>query len=267
MPASTAELVTRAFENPELAAVLSGGDWYLVGSRIRGFADELSDWDTMLLTPQEPTPAQRRATARAGLDRTFGIVRPDPTPDLAAHRASRRLGGVEIAIFGPDGRAHREHDGTTIFASDCALARPLRLSVGIGEDYRRAVAERFGRGCDQARDEAYEQFRKARNEAAATLAREDALAVAMTTALCARAAARFWLLARREPTPADKWLPGALAGEPILALLRDVADAGGGAAERYDLLWTLWRLIDARAVDVGVDPGLLAGSPFAARAR
>ncbi|HEY2791814.1 MAG TPA: glycosyltransferase, partial [Micromonosporaceae bacterium] len=61
MPATAEELVTQAFADPELAAVLGAGDWYLVGSRIRAFADELSDWDTMLLTPQEPTPEQRAA--------------------------------------------------------------------------------------------------------------------------------------------------------------------------------------------------------------
>ncbi|HEY2793938.1 MAG TPA: hypothetical protein VGJ28_16350, partial [Micromonosporaceae bacterium] len=187
---------------------------------------------------------------------------PGLTPDLESHRAARRRGGVEISVFGPHGRAHREEDGTTIFASDCRLARPLRLSVGIGEDYRREVAERFTRTCDSARDEAYLGFRKSRNEAAATLARDDALPVAMTSALCARYAARFWLLARGEPTPADKWLASALAGEPVLDLLRGIVDADRTASQRYDLLWSLWQLIDERAVASGVDADLLVGSPF-----
>jgi len=41
-----------------------------------------------------------------------------------------------------------------------------------------------------------------------------------------------------------------------------MTDAAGVPDVRYSALWSLWRIIDARAAEVGVGTDLLAGSPF-----
>ena len=170
MVASVQELVAAAFADADLAGVLGRGDWYLVGSRARGFHDDLSDWDTALLTSHDPSPEERRLV----------------------------------------GRAHREEDGNPIWADDMRKAIPLSLRAGVGEPYRALVAA--------------------------------------------------------APYPADKWLPAALAATDgavdLLHAARTVTDATATPHIRYDALWSLWRIIDARAAEVGAGEELLAGSPF-----
>lgn len=186
--------------------------------------------------------------------------------DLATNVAWRRSGGVEISIFGPAGRAHREEDGNPIWADDMRTAIPLSLRAGVGEPYRALVAAAFEDHRVGARDDAYLRFRMARNDAAASLTRSDAIARAMATGLCAQHASRFWLLAAASPYPADKWLPAALAATDgavdRLHAARTVTDATATPDIRYDALWSLWRIIDARAAEEGVGEELLAGSPF-----
>ena len=268
MVASVQELVAAAFADADMAGLLGRGDWYLVGSRARGFHDDLSDWDTALLTPHDPSPDERRLVDRASLDRVFGIERPPVAvlSDLATNVAWRRSGGVEISIFGPAGRAHREEDGNPIWAYDMRDAIPLSVHAGVGEPYRALVAAAFEDHRVGARDDAYLRFRMARNDAAATLTRSDPIAQAITTGNCAQHASRFWLLAAVSPYPADKWLPAALAAidgpADLLDAARTVTDATATPDVRYDALWTLWRVIDTRAAEVGVSEELLTGSPF-----
>jgi hypothetical protein len=270
MVTSIPDLVARAFADADLAGLLGRGDWYLVGSRARGFHDELSDWDTALLTAHDPSPAERKLVTRESLDRVFGVVRPPApvTSDLRDHVAWRRAGGVEISVFGPAGRAHRAEDGNPIWACDMRDAIPLRVDagVGVGEPYRAEAAAVFEAGRVRLRDDEYLRFRMSRNEAAATLARTDPMAQAITLGVCAQHAFRFWLLAAGSPYPAAKWLPAALAATSeatdLLAATRAMTDVAASAAVRFDALWSLWRLIDARAAEVGVAADLLTGSPF-----
>ena len=267
MPTSISDLVATALADADLAALLRRGDWYLVGSRARGFNDDISDWDTALLTPHDPTPDERRLAARDALDRVFGVQRPAAAPsDLSSHTAWRRAGGVEISIFGPAGRAHREDGGSPIWAYDMRDAVPLNIHAGVGEPYRAGITAAFADARVGLRDEEYLRFRKSRNEAAATLARTDVVAQTITSGLCIQHAYRFWLLAGGSPYPADKWLPSALAAvdstADLLDVTRTVADVSASASMRFDAMWSLWRLIDARAIEVGVDADLLVGSPF-----
>lgn len=268
MVTSAQDLVARAFADADLAGLLGRGDWYLVGSRARGFEDALSDWDTTLLTAHDPIPEDRAVVARAALDRVFGVDRP-PVPgpsDLGAHIAWRRSGGVEISIFGPAGRAHRAEGGNPIWAYDMRDAIPLRLEAGVGEPYRATAAVAFETGRVGQRDDAYLRFRMSRNEVAATLVRTDAMTQAITAGLCVAHAFRFWLLAAGSPYPADKWLAAALtaaggAGD-LLAVARVVTDAASTPEVRFAALASLWQLVDARAAEAGVGDDLLSGSPF-----
>ena len=272
MVSSIPDLVARAYADADLAGLLGRGDWYLVGSRARGFDDELSDWDTCLLTAHDPSPQDRAIVSRPSLDRVFGVERPPaPVPsDLRTHVAWRRSGGVEISVFGPAGREHREEGGNPIWAYDMRDAIPLRVQAGVGDPYRAQIGAAFETARAAHRDEEYLRFRMSRNEAAATLGRTDALAQAITAGLCVQHACRFWLLAAGSPYPADKWLPAALRtvddAADLLAVACTVTDAATEPEVRFAALWTLWRIIDARAAEVGVDPDLLTGSPFRERA-
>ncbi|HKE65007.1 MAG TPA: hypothetical protein VKB59_10220 [Micromonosporaceae bacterium] len=270
MVSSIEDLVRDAFANEELRHVVTAGDWYLVGSRATGFDDELSDWDTIVLSRADPSADDRRTTSRSRLDQIFRVDRPsDALPSyLGRFRAVRRAQGVEINVYGPAGRTHRDGDGAgdVIWAYDLRHAVALCVEAGVGEPYRRQVAAAFAQRCRALRDAAYLRFRMARNEVAATLARSDRLAQELAAARCVRNAARFWLLAREEPYPADKWLPSALARDPaageLMPLIRVVLDGGADPSARFDATWSLWRTIDDRAVGVGADPELLSGSPF-----
>ncbi len=268
MVTSIPDLVTRAFADPDLADLLGRGDWYLVGSRARGFHDQLSDWDTALLTAHDPTSAERALVTRAPLDRVFGIERPPApvTSDLRDHVAWRRAGAVEISVFGPAGRAHRAEGGNAIWACDMRDAIPLRVEGGVGEPYRAEAVAAFEADRCRLRDDEYLRFRMSRNEAAASLTRADPMAQAVTQGLCAQHAFRFWLLAAGSPYPADKWLAAALTATggatEMLRAARVMTDTTASPDVRFDALWSLWRLVDARAAETGVAAELLTGSPF-----
>jgi hypothetical protein len=270
MVESIGDLVAAALDDEAFRAILTDGDWYLVGSRAAGFGDDVSDWDTIVLSRTDPSPDQRRATSRTRLDEIFGIDEPATRPanDLAALRARRCARRVEINVYGPVGRGHRDGDGTgdVIWAYDLRHAVALHTTAGVGEPYRQRIADAFDGRCPTLRDDAYLRFRTARNEVVATMLRSEPVAQALTTAGCGRQAARFWLLARGEPYPADKWLAAALADDSaatdLIPLIRRLTDASADQVTRFDAATELWQLIDNRAVRVGVGPALLAGSPY-----
>src|SRR5262249_32942704 len=151
-----------------------------VGSRATGFDDGLSDWDTIVLSQADPTEDERRVTSRLRLDEIFGVDRPsDALPsDLDGFLAVRAAQDVEINVYGPAGRTHRDGDGAgdVIWAYDLRHAVALYVEAGVGEPYRRQVAAAFVQRCRTLRDTAYLRFRMARNEVAAALARADRLA-------------------------------------------------------------------------------------------
>lgn len=267
MPRSVQALVSLALADRDIGRLLADGDWYLTGSRAAGLHDDLSDWDTIVLSRSDPTVDQRAAVGRSRLDTVFGIVRSASVPvTLDAMRAQRRAQAVEINVYGPAGRAHRASDGSVIWAYDLRHAVALQTGAGVGEPYRQRIADAFEQRRATLCGDAYLRFRMARNESAQTLSRSDPVPRALTTARCVRHAARFWLLAGGEPYPADKWLVSALARDPaaedLVPLMRDLTDATADPATRFEAVSTLWRLVDARAEAVGVDPELLSGSPF-----
>lgn len=47
---TVADLRAQGLGDSRLQKLLRRGDWYLVGSRAAGFADQFSDWDTVVLS-------------------------------------------------------------------------------------------------------------------------------------------------------------------------------------------------------------------------
>jgi hypothetical protein len=262
---SVEQLTTLGLLDENLAPVIRSGDWYLVGSRALGTADELSDWDTIVVVGEGDADRQ---PSGALVDQAFGVARPQLSglPDLAGHVRWRGVAAVEVAVMDPDACEHREHEDLASWVHELACAVPLHISTGIGERYRMAVADRFAEQARRLAEREYRAFRLARHQAVSALARADVATQALTSARCVGCAGRFWMLASGRPYPADKWLltiveraadSGALPG-----LLRQVLDADCGAAARFDALWELWRLVDERAHQTGLAASLLAGSPF-----
>ncbi|MBM7783651.1 hypothetical protein [Tenggerimyces flavus] len=244
-------LVAAALADPRLAGPLDQGDWYLVGSRTFGAGDELSDWDTVLLTARDGVDVPSEDV----LDEIFAIRRPvvDRKPDLDLHVAWRRVGAVDLTALGPADRTEREA-ALTEWAFELAHAIPLRVTNGVGEVYRAQVAERFERDRPELTATAYRAFRTSRNAAVACLPRDDPAAQALTAAACAGYAARFWLLANGHAHPYDKWLLHALRRHPdaalVVAAITAALDGGSSPAQRFDALWELWRLVDLVAPDL-----------------
>ena len=248
-----------------LSAVLEHGDWYLVGSRAVGAADDLSDWDTVVLADREGDDGNDGELLAGYANGALGIARPeaDGPPSLGLHVRFRRAAAVEVAVLGPGARAERERASPAEWAYEMRHALPLHVSAGVGEPYRERLAEDFARQSPRLAHDAYREFRESRNEAVASLARADEAAQMLTVAACVRSAGRFWLLAGGEPHPGGKWLLRALAHEADLARTMRVAlDPRRAASERFDALWALWERVDDRAQDTGIDPRLLEGSPF-----
>jgi hypothetical protein len=263
--ASVEQLVAVGLADAQLAAAVSAGDWYLVGSRAIGVDDGLSDWDTLVIR-DDPAGGRRLSTAQ--VDEAFGTVRPALPwpPDLAGHMQWRSAAGVELEVMDPQACVRREQEGLACWAYELAHAVPLRLSTGAGERYRKLIADRFADQLGQLTDAAYRGFRLARNQAAASLPRPDSAAQMLTSALCVTQAARFWLPALGQPHPSDKWLLAALGqaegGGPLLEAMRAALDPRRGAPARFDALWRLWRLVDERAAQAGIESSALSGSPF-----
>lgn len=254
MVTSARDLVGTAEASGRLP-VLDAGDWYLVGSRTLGLADRLSDWDTVVLSAADlPSPDQ------GVLDEVFGVRRPVPAgrPTLDLHVAWRSVAAVEIEVCGPDARTAREAGDLVPWVHTMRHAVPLRPPTGVGEAYRAGLARRFDAARPRLLRQAYERYRRARNEAVAALARPDGAVQAMLTGECAAAAARVWLLAGGEPYPGGKWMLAVLGrtfdGDEAAALLRRTLDAAGSPADRFDAHWDLWRALDRRVEAAGVVP-------------
>ncbi|MFC0678753.1 hypothetical protein ACFFGH_12965 [Lysobacter korlensis] len=261
---SPGHLVELALRDPELERLLDRADWYLVGSRATGWADELSDWDTIAIVGSDAAGAT--APSRSALDRAFGVMRPAiaGAPTLAFHRDWRRSQGVEVEVMTPAAAADSD---AVEHAFQLRHAMPLRLRAGVGERARLAVAERFSSRAELLACHAYEAFRRSRNEAVAALGRPPGGARILTLGACASFAARFWLLSRGRPYPSDKWLLAAVAESPdavrISELLEAVLDPATDGGTVFDALWALWRIMDELAERVGVPAPLLRDSPFA----
>jgi hypothetical protein len=73
---SMQQFVQLAEQASALSGVLDAGDWYLVGSRVTGLCDDLSDWDTIVLVAKEPVGP---TPSRAMLDEVFAVDRPTLT--------------------------------------------------------------------------------------------------------------------------------------------------------------------------------------------
>ena len=227
-----------------------------------GAADDLSDWDTVVLSDRDCDDDELLSDYVNG---ALGIARPeaDGPPSLALHVRFRRAAAVEVAVLGSTARAERERVSPVVWAYELRHALPLHVSAGVGETYRARVADAFSRQRPQLAGDAYRNFRQSRNEAVAALARPDEAAQIVAAAACVRYAARFWLLASGEPHPGDKWLLPALEHEPALVrTLRVAVDVRPSPSDRFDALWALWERIDEHAQDAGIDLRLLEGSPF-----
>ena len=251
---SVDELVALARASESIASVLAAGDWYLLGSRGAGAADDLSDWDTVLLTESD---AEHEDVPREVLDAAFAVSRPavQGTPDLALHVRWRRAAGVDLQVVGPAGRLARERDLPSVWAHELRHAVPLWLAAGIGEPYRAHVADLFALRSPELARRAHREFRTSRNEAVACLPRADHAAQALTAAACVGWAARHRLLADGVPHPSDKWLlrvlercPGASS---LLPAMRVAVDLRHEPAVRFEALRRLWELVDDHALGTG----------------
>lgn len=266
MVASIDELCARAHADPRMAALLAKADWYLVGSRATGYADDLSDWDTVVFCDQDQMSGTGDPSEYA--DALFEVERPRLTGkvNLAFHVASRRVAAVDVEMMEPSARQRREQETLAEWAYHLHRAIALSGTAGIGAPYITHVAASFAVRAPALAETAYERFRRSRNEAVSALPRSDQLAQSLTTAACIAHAARFWLLAVGEPHPTEKWLVRALQDMPatgtLLAAMESAADLRHAPAERFDDLLELWCLVDAHARTVGIRPRLLAGSPF-----
>jgi hypothetical protein len=247
-----------------MRAALNEGSWYLVGSRAAGFGDGFSDWDTMLLLAKDPSDKD----SLAGLsDEIFGTQRPPVAgpPTLDLHHRWRAANAVDINVLSPGACRGREIDNLAEWAFDLRHAIPLALAGDTGERYRDRVAERFRRSRSRLATSSYLAFRKSRNEAVATLPRQDQAAQTLTASCCVAHAARFWLLAAGEPHPADKWLLAALrrcADAETVGVMAVALDIRRTPSDRFDALFQLWEAVDEQAVRHGIERAHLQGSPF-----
>lgn len=172
-------------------------------------------------------------------------------PSLEFHVRWRGACGVDLKVLGGAARRRYEREMPAVWAYEMAHAVPLQLRAEIGEAYRAEVARRFAAAAGMLARGEYERFRQARNESVAMLPRDDKAAQMLTAAVCARAAARFILLAAGAPYPSDKWLLEEVGRTTSSAGLATVARAALepslSPAARFDALWELWQLVDRSA--------------------
>ncbi len=182
---------------------LDAVDVYLTGSRAHGRAREASDWDLVLLAPDDTGAA------------------------LGKHPLERRDVGVDV--IGPELRAWREEQELSIWVWELGHGMLLHTGWGGGEEYRRALARRFDLERQPLAVRWWARFRLQRSVARSVLLRGDPLAIPLTVPLAAHAAARAAILWDGKPYPPDKWLasevPPALL-EPLRALLDQSRTAG-----------------------------------------
>ena len=265
MVTSISELRAKGAGNPSIAELLAKGDWYLIGSRTTGYADDLSDWDTVVFCDDGVCEADVLA---GSIDDVFGVEHASPTGglDLTFHTASRQVGAVDLEVMGPSIRAKREQVTLAEWAYQLRYAVPLSESAGTGPPYVAHVARSFNQRRSDLAIEAYGEFRRTRNEAVSTLPRQDTLAQHLTTAACLSSAARFWILAGGDPHPTTKWLMAVLRDDAeateLVSAMEVASGLSHGPGDRFDALLEVWRLVDSRARGAGMDAGLLAGSPF-----
>ena len=252
MITTVADLRSRGLTSP-LRSLLTSGDWYLVGSRSTGHDDDLSDWDTIVLTGSAgpESPGAREAPDQATVDEAFGVVRPMPDgrPDLGFHIAWRSAGAVDLEVLGP-AAADRRAEDLSAWAYELGHAKLLNRGSGAGEHYRSEIASRFDAAAAALARQAYVTYRRARNQAVSALAREDVPVQLLLNGQCAVAAARTWFLAAGSPAPGLKWILPELDATPggaeLAALLRAVlqVDTPKRAESWFDTHLLIWELLD-----------------------
>ncbi|MEU1971236.1 hypothetical protein ABZ477_06260 [Microbacterium sp. NPDC019599] len=256
MVKTVAELRGTGLSSP-LGPLLVSGDWYLVGSRATGHDDELSDWDTILLTVvAEPTS---ESPDQATVDAAFGVVRPalDGRPDLAFHIAWRSVGAVDLEVMGADA-VHRRAEDLSTWAHELRTAVLLHRGSGVGERYRTEIAARFEQEGPRLAREAYRAYRLARNQAVSALARPDVAVQLLLNGQTAAAAARTWFLAAGLPAPGQKWLLPELDDAPAAAELAEQlrailqAETPNRAERWFDAHLRIWELLDGHAEQHGI---------------
>lgn len=249
---TVADLRSRGLASP-LRSLLTSGDWYLVGSRSTGHDDEMSDWDTILLTASdEPaSPGGLEVPDQATVDEAFGVVRPvlGGRPDLGFHIAWRSVGAVDLDVIGPAAADVRAEDLST-WAHELRNAKLLNRGSGAGEHYRSEIASRFDAAAPRLAREAYAAYRLARNQAVSALAREDLPVQLLLNGQCVAAAARTWFLAGGLPAPGLKWLLPELNAAPDGAELADLlravleVDAPKQAERWFEAHLIIWETLD-----------------------
>lgn len=259
---SIADLAERGLCDGRIRAAVRAGGWYLVGSRAIGFADEFSDWDTLILSPLDDTGD---AAFTDATDEIFRIERPvvQGPPTLDLHRCWRAANAVDITVVGPTDCRRRERDQLAEWAFELRHATAIIPPSEAAERYRAAVTDLFAQRQSRLAEDAYASFRHSRNEAVATLSRQDRTAQVLTAAACVGHAARFWLLCVGAPYPPEKWLLRAVrshAPVDVLDAMESAVDLRIEPAVRFDMLWQLWAAVDRHACEHGMN----VDSPFVA---
>lgn len=258
---SIEDLAECGMRDSRIAVAARAGGWYLVGSRAAGFADPLSDWDTLIVSPTDDYDENPFAGA---VDEIFRVERPtvQGRPTLDLHRRWRAVNAVDITVLGPRGCRQRERDRLAEWAFELGQATAITPPSEAAERYRARTASLFSRRRPRLAASAYASFRHARNEAVATLPRQNQTAQVVTASACVAHAARFWLLSAGATYPAEKWLIQALRGHApaqVLGAMASAVDLRVEPAERFDALWQMWAAVDGQAYE----HGMIVDSPFA----
>jgi hypothetical protein len=228
---------------------------YLVGSRSLGLGDDLSDWDTIIFTVNDQID---EGSFSDGLDEAFGVIRPmlQNVVNLDFHIETRRARGVDITILGPEARRERERLFPAEWVYQLRHAIEINEGTGITKSYIARVMKEFEAKSPELAQRAYKGFRESRNEAVSILPRADFATQALTASSCVAYAARFWLLAMKEPLPTEKWILQRLSRfddtTELLSIMRIAVDLRQTASSRFDAPWRLWALVDRHARSFGI---------------